>query len=354
MTTAAPPARFAAADLHRLAEGLCAAAGLEPPKAAVMAEVLVEADLLGHATHGLALLPRYLGDIESGAMKRDGAPEVIRDRGATLAWRGLRLPGPWLVRQAVDLAIERAATYGSCTVAIGDAHHIACLAAYLTRATDRGMMLILTTSAPAVATVAPFGARQPVLTPDPIAVGIPTPGEPILIDISASITTNNMAQTLAREGRRYPHPWLLDAAGAPTDDPNALFAGGALLPAGGLDHGQKGYGWALLAEAMTQGLSGFGRADQPKGLCGAVCVQVLDPDAFGGREAFIRQTGFTAEACRAAAPLPGVARVRLPGEAALAHRRAALACGVPLSASITAGLREACARLGPIMPDAIA
>jgi L-lactate dehydrogenase len=343
--------RFAHPALIGLATALSTAAGLEPAKAEVVAEVLVEADLLGHVTHGLALLPRYLGDMQSGGMTLAGAPEVIRDRGAAIAWRGRRLPGPWLVREALDLALDRAATYGTASVAIGDSYHIACLAAYLTRATDRGCMVTISTSAPASSTVAPFGGRRGVLAPDPVAVGIPTDGDPILIDISASITTNNMAATMVREGRLYPHPWLLDAEGQPTNDPRVLEQGGTLLPAGGLDHGQKGYGWALLTEALTQGLSGYGRADAPKGLVGSVMVQVHDPDAFGGREAFLRQTSWTAAACRATPPRPGIARVRLPGEAALAHRRDAVARGVPLSATIVEGLRGAAARLGVTMPE---
>jgi L-lactate dehydrogenase len=343
--------RHAAGALVDLATALATGAGLEAAKARVMAEVLVEADLLGHSTHGLSLLPRYLGDIESGAMTRSGEPEVVRDRGAAVAWRGRRLPGAWLVRKAIDLGLERAATHGSCTIAIADSYHIACLAAYLTQATDRGCMVVISTSAPAAATVAPFGGLGGVLAPDPVAAGIPTDGDPILVDISASITTNNMAARMATEGKRYPHPWLIDAAGNPSDDPAVLSQGGALLPAGGLDHGQKGYGWALLTEAMTQGLSGFGRADRPTGLCGAVTVQVYDPDAFGGRAEFLRQTSWTAAACRAAAPRPGVERVRLPGENGLAHRRRVLADGVVLSPAILSGLEKAAAKLGVPMPE---
>ena len=67
--------------------------------------------------------------------------------------------------------------------------------------------------------MAPYGGTTPVFTPDPIAVGIPTAGDPILIDTSASITTNGMSARLRAEGRRFPHAWLLDAAGKPTDDP---------------------------------------------------------------------------------------------------------------------------------------
>ena len=97
-----------------------------------------------------------------------------------------------------------------------------------------------------------------------------------------------MSDRLRREGKRFPGHWALDDAGRPTDDPAVLFAQqpGTLLPAGGIDHGHKGYGLALMIEALTQGLGGFGRAEAPTGWGGSVFVQVTDPTAFGGSEAF--------------------------------------------------------------------
>ena len=100
----------------------------------------------------------------------------------------------------------------------------------------------------------------------------------------------------------------MDAEGDLSSDPAVLGSGGTLLPTGGLDHGQKGYGMALAVEALTQGLAGYGRADRPKGTNCAFTVQVHDPDAFGGRERFVRQTWWLAAACRASRPRPGVRR----------------------------------------------
>ena len=76
----------------------------------------------------------------------------------------------------MDLAFDRAALYGTCSVAIRRSHHIACLAAYLARATDRGLMMTLYSSGPTGASVAPFGGLRAVFSPNPLAVGIPTPG----------------------------------------------------------------------------------------------------------------------------------------------------------------------------------
>ena len=149
--------RYAPDALRRFATTLFAAAGVEADKAEVMAELLVEADLLGHTTHGLALVPRYMDEIAAGSMATSGSMEVIADRGACVTWDGRRLSGLWLTAKAVDLALERVETYGTVTVAIGNGHHAGCLAAYLPRVTERGCMAFIATSAPGIASVAPSG-----------------------------------------------------------------------------------------------------------------------------------------------------------------------------------------------------
>jgi LDH2 family malate/lactate/ureidoglycolate dehydrogenase len=352
MTSEGDDGRYRAADLIRYAAALFAAAGCDGDKPAVIAAGLVEADLLGHTTHGLQLAPAYLGELEAGGMTLRGEPDVVADRGAAVTWDGRRLPGVWLATRAIDLAVGRAPAHGVVTVVVRRSHHIGCLAAFLQRATDRGLMAVVTCSDPAVATVAPFGGRRAVYTPDPLAVGIPTDGDPILIDVSASVTTNGMAGRLRREGKRFPGPWALDAAGRPTDDPAALFADppGTLLPVGGVDHGHKGYGLALLVEALTSGLGGSGRADKPERWGASVFVQVIDPAAFGGSDAFLRETGWLAAACRASPPVPGVDAVRLPGQRGLDRKRRALAGGVVLYPGILEALAPFAVKFGVTPP----
>jgi L-lactate dehydrogenase len=344
--------RYAYAALRDFTRALFEKAGYEREKADATAEVLLEADLMGHVTHGLALAPWYLDGAAKGDIRGSGEPEVVVDRGACVTWNGRRLPGTWLTLKAIDLGLERVKTHGTCTIAIADSHHIGALAAYLPRATERGCMAIVASSSPAVATVAPYGGRVPVMTPDPLGIGIPTSGDPILIDISATISTNNMARKLIGEGKRFPRPWALDRDGNATDDPKAVIGGGgSLLPVGGLDHGHKGYALGLLVEALTQGLGGFGRADSPKGATSSVYVQVIDPAAFAGQAAFARQTSWLVDACHANPPRPGVERVRVPGENAMKERRAAMASGVPLSQAIVSGLSPYADKYGVRMPS---
>ena len=340
--------RHAAATLCEFAAALCARVGLDADKSRAVAEVLVEGDLLGHTTHGLALLPQYLAEAEKGSMRTAGEPEVVADFPAAVTWDGRRLPGPWLVRRALDLATTRAKQNGTCSVALRRSHHIGCLAAYLKRVTDEGLMVILTCSDPNVCSVAPFGGRREVFTPNPLAAAWPTDGEPVILDVSMSITTNGLTKRLHTEGRRFPGPWALTAEGAPTDDPAALYTTppGTLLPMGGLDHGHKGYAFALLVEALTGGLAGHGRADPKEGWGATVFIQVFNPACFGGTDAFRRQTAHVASACRSTPPRPGFDAVRLPGEAGLRRRAAQLAHGVELHPGILPALAPWAEKLG--------
>jgi LDH2 family malate/lactate/ureidoglycolate dehydrogenase len=344
--------RYRADALVAFAQALLTKAGVRDDIARDVATVLVDGDLLGHNTHGLALLAGYLGEVEKGSMGKGGEPKVINARPATQAWDGLRLPGPWLTLRAFDTATKIAETYGTGTVVIRRSHHIACLAAYLKRVTDRGMMGLLYCSDPAGSSVAPFGGVSPVFTPNPMAAGIPTSGDPILLDISASYTTNGLTQRLWMAGEKLPHPWVQDAQGNATTDPAVLFnePKGTLLPLGGLDAGHKGYALALLIEACTGALAGFGRADPPEGWGATVFVQVLDPEAFGGRADYTRQMEWLADACHAATPRPGGNPVRLPGENGMKRLREQTAQGVALFPTIMPALAPWGDKLGVPLP----
>jgi len=346
-------ARFPVESLTGFAQSLLQAAGLGEAMALDVAEVLVEGDLLGHDTHGLQLLAGYVGEIEKGTMAREGLPRIIAERPAVATWDGQRLPGPWLVRRAIDWARPRAQMHGAATIVIRRSHHIACLAAYLEPLARAGLVAVLYSSDPAVASVAPFGGTQAVFTPNPLAVGIPTSGDPVLIDISASVTTNGMSGRLKNAGRQGEHAWWLDALGQPTRDPAVLFAQppGTILPLGGLDAGHKGYGLALMIEALTGGLAGYGRADLVEGWGATVHLQLYDPAAFAGAAPFTWQTDWIVDACHRSAPRVHDRPVRLPGERGLALKRAQLRDGVALQAGILPGLAPLAERLGVALPD---
>ncbi len=350
-----PATRYRATDLVAFCEALYAAAGMRADIARTSAHILVEGDVLGHSTHGLALLPGYLKALADGTMLASGEPIVENQRTVAQMWHGQRLSGLWLTHRAVSVASVMAKAHGTGTISIKHSHHIACLAAYLEAPARDGLMVIIQSSDPCTASVAPHGGITPIMTPNPIAIGIPTSSDPIMIDISSSITANGPSMRLMKEGKRAPGVWFVDHKGHGSDDPSVAYnePKGALLPLGGLDAGHKGFGLGLMIESMTSGLAGFGRADPPEGWGASVFVQVIDPEAFGGRAALERQTDYLRAISHASKPQPNVAQIRLPGEGGLARKRAHLADGVTLHASIMPALAESAKTLGVRIPPTL-
>jgi LDH2 family malate/lactate/ureidoglycolate dehydrogenase len=355
--------RYDADDLTARTTQLFAAAGLDGPIAGAVAEILVEADLLGYGTHGLQFVPAYLADVEAGRTTKMGEPKILSDSGGSLLLDARLLPGQWVVVRALALALERINEHPVVTVAIRGSQNISCLATYVKRAADAGHLALLTTSTPSNAVVAPHGGRSPRLSTNPIAIGIPTDGPPILIDTSASATTNRRIERARRTGQRLPQAWLVDNAGHPTDDPEAIYTDppGAILPAGGLDMGHKGFALALFVEALTSGLAGRGRAAAADGtgndgpaLGSNVFLQLMDPAAFGGIEAFRHETGFLAQACREAMPLAHGPAVRVPGDRAHAALSEQSAHGVALHPEIMQRMRPCLEKYGIDPPDPVA
>ena len=311
--------------------------------------------MVGQRTHGMVLCVFYIEQIDKGLMTTSGQPEVIRDSGAVVVWDGNYLPGPWLVSQALALASERVAAHGVVTFVIRRSHHIACLAALIKQATDRGLVAILSSSDPASGFIAPFGGKEPLLTPNPIAIGYPDSRGPVWIDVSTSITTVGMARQKSAANTEFAHPWLMDGEGNPTSDPHVLDPGasGTLLPVGGREYGHKGFGLSLMVEMLTQGLAGFGRQDAEKRWGANVFLQVLDPVAFAGRDAFLRQMDYLTDRCHANAPIDPANPVRMPGEMGQRRIRAAEESGVELAPAVWEALTATAKRFAIALPAAL-
>jgi len=345
--------RYRCQDLRNFAYDLLCNSGLQADLAGAVADILLEGDLLGHTTHGLQLLAPYLDELEAGSMTRDGRPKVVCDHGMSVLWDGGYLPGPWLLNRAIDTGFERLKSFPVFTASIKKSHHIACLAAYLERVARKGYMIVLATSDPTLGSkVAPFGSRTPVYTPNPVAAGWPLKEGLVMLDISMSTTTIGLSQRLSRQNRRLPGKWVMDAKGRITDDPAVLFdePSGSILPLGELALGHKGFALGLLVEALTSGLCGFGRKDAPGRWGATVFLMMMDPGALGGREDFIAETTWIAEACLKADPLDEDSPVRLPGQAALAKKRRYLQDGIELEPGILPGLEMWSAALGVPAP----
>ena len=348
--------RYSTDALTSFASSLLSAAGMDDDKARTVARLLILTDMMGRRTHGLAIAPLYIDDIRKGAMQVTGQPEVVKDGGATLLWDGAYLPGLWLVNRAIGVASERVARCGVVTVSIRRSHHIGCLAALVKQAADRGFVAIIANSDPAGRRVAPYGGTEPLFTPNPFAIGYPGRDHPVLVDICASITTVSMTRQKFAAGEMFEHPWLLDALGNPTRDPAVLENSeprGSLQLVGGQEYGHKGFGLALMIEALSQGLSGHGRRDAPTRWGGNVFLQVIDPDFFAGRSAFAEQMDFLSDRSRSNRPIRPGQPVRVPGDQAARGIAAAMRKGVAFDAPSWEAIARCAQDLGVALPPAM-
>jgi LDH2 family malate/lactate/ureidoglycolate dehydrogenase len=341
------------AQLELFARELFEKAGMDADKSSTMAELLVLTDALGRRTHGLAILPLYLAEIAKGIMAVCGEPDVVSQHGVVALWDGGYLPGQWMVARAIDWALPRATEQGIAAVTIRRSHHIGCLAALCLRAVDQGLVAIIANSDPAGARVAPYGGCEALFTPDPFAIGYPGSPNPVLVDICASITTTSMTRQKVAEGQPFDQPWLLDHEGRPTTDPRVLEHStprGSLQLVGGLDHGHKGFGLALMVEALSQGLAGHGRLDAPTRWGGNTFVQLIDPALFAGREAFARLMDDFAARCRANRPIEPARPVRMPGDLAARSLACARREGLVIDEATRNALNQSARQLGVPSP----
>ena len=346
--------RFRADALQAFASKVFATTGLARERADIMAGVFLQADLMGFTTHGLNRVASNLRWLNSGESRKAGEPHVLADRGNCFNWDAEFLPGPWVVTKAVDEALSRVREHGVVTATIRRSQHIACLAAYLPRIVEQNCVGILTCSTPAENTVSPQGCKTPLFSANPIAFCAPAGQYPLLFDISMSVTAGGYVARAAREGKKLPEPYLKDSAGQLSDDPAAFAQGGSILPVGGADHGYKGAALSAMLEVLSMALSGYGRADDTSkdDEANSVFLQIIDPNAFGAENAFLRQTAALLQLWESCESDTGDS-VRVPGKRAWGLRQSQLAEGVQLYPSVLEDLKKVAEETGIPMPEAI-
>lgn len=347
--------RVAKDQLLQFATSCFERAGASAHIAKSMATSLLWGDLLGFRTHGMRRLPYNVKQLQTGAARGEGEVTVINRRLAVETWDANALSGLYVASQAVEKACAMATKAGTGTVVVRGCEHVASLAAYLQIATDQGMLINMMAATPAQSSVAPAGGTSRVFSPNPYAIGVPTSAEPMLLDMSFSVTAAGKVRQAYDRGELLPWPAIVTQSGEVTNDPKAYIdEGGALLPLGGADLGYKGYGLCLQSELWTLGLTGYGRADAINdGEQNTLFVQVIDPEAFAGKEAFIRVAEDLMQRCKEAEPIDADEPVRIPGSGALALFREQTERGVLLDELTWPRLQHCAEKLGVSLPPTL-
>ncbi len=346
------PRRITAGPLTRLATALLERAGVEPPNAALCARHLVDANLMGHDSHGVAMLTVYLRWIARGGLLPNAHARVVHDRVAVAVLDGGFGLGQVVGKEAMDLAIVRARAAGIACVALRNAGHLGRIGAYGEMCAEAGLVSMHYANVVGLEPmVVPFGGREPRLFTNPYCGVVPRPdGRHIVVDFATSAVALGKAHAAWRRGEALDSGMAVDATGEPTTDPAALFGDGPrghLLPFG--QH--KGGGLQVLCELLGGALAGHWTIQsEPRRDHGATLNHmlsiVLDPEAFGGRDDFEREATVLVEALRRTPPGPGVEALLLPGDPERAAAAKRTRDGLDLDDRTWAGLAKAAAGFG--------
>lgn len=342
--------------LRALIHAMVTAAGWSDDEARETADHLVLANLSGHDSHGVGMIPLYFNALADGNLMPSSHPTTRLDAAPFLIVDGNVSLGQPAARNAVEQACAMAKAGGVAILNLLDAHHIGRIGHYAEAAAAHGMIsLFWVNVAGRPPIVAPFAAKEARFGTNPHAIGIPVPeGDPIILDFATSRMAHGKARVAFNKGVAVPEGYIIDGDGNPTTEPRHVFqhglgdneALGALLPFG--DH--KGAGLSLIAELLSAGLMGAARIDQKpakswiiNSLFGIVIDPArLEPDAAARKSRIESYLAFV----RAAKPQDEAHPVLAPGDKERSVRIERGRDGIPLDDETWSQIKAAAARFG--------
>ncbi|MBD0787329.1 Ldh family oxidoreductase [Vibrio sp. Y2-5] len=333
-----------------LAAGLLEMNGCPSDIAQNVAEHMVEADRNGYSSHGVSLLPKYIGNMHEGEVTAVARPELLAESSGMMRFHARNAFGQHAAKVAMRAAIEKTKSEGYCLMTLCHAHHLGRLGHYGQMATDEGLSLFAVsnvTGRPAV--VAPCGGAEARLTTNPFCFAWPMNSghPPLLVDFATSSIAINKARVMAQQGQSVPLGTVIDAQGNPSEDPGVLFseAAGALLPFGG----HKGFGMALMIELMAGILSGGDTIAQDHSANGSahnhLFTLLIDPSKFGDVHQTQGKVNEFVEYLLGTKPQAGVDHVIYPGMPE-AKQRAAHSESITVSSEFWQWITENYSRKG--------
>ncbi len=295
-----------------------------------VAEILVNANLAGHDSHGVLRVPAYLQRIADGRIDPAAEPERVRETAGTLIVDGRHGFGHYTARRAMEWAIDKARQADVCCASLRRTGHIGRLGEYAEQAARAGCIGLIVTGRASheERSTAPFWGIQGALGTNPIAVGVPTGDAiPFILDYATSMIAEGKIQVARSTGADLPEGIILDRHGHPSVRPADFYDGGSLLPFGR----HKGYALGL-AVALLGGLSG--EFDVERGTMGGAFLQAVNISAFLPLDEYQRAVRAVLNGVKATPPAPGAHEVLAPGDPEQRARARRIAEGIDLPDSI--------------------
>jgi len=335
------PKVLQAPELSAQAAIILIACGSHPDEAAIVADNLVMANLSGHDSHGVGMLPRYVDAVLEGGLQPNQQVKITLDTGTLLALDGQRGYGQVVGSQAMELGIGKAKEHGSCILALAQAHHLGRIGHFAEMAVAQGLVAIHFVNVLARPVVAAWGGSDGRYGTNPCCIGIPLglqAGGDFILDFATSVVAQGKMRVAHNEGRTVPAGLLLDAQGQPSTDPGVVVVPqppdglfGALLPFGE----QKGYGLAIACELLGGALTGSGtwhqKADPAvRAVFNGMLTILIDPVRLGTQSFFALEAAAFIDWLKRSPPAAGFAQVQTAGEPERRLRQERLKNGIAI------------------------
>jgi uncharacterized oxidoreductase len=327
---------IAAPRLKAAVQAIVAMGGSEPREADLVAGNLVEANLTGHDSHGVGMIPRYVKSLLEGGLRTNQHPRILLDTGVMVRVDGQAGYGQVIGLEAMTLGIARVKKHGVCVVATANSHHLGRIGHWAEQCLEAGLVSLHFVNVISRPIVAPWGGRDARFGTNPVCIGIPRAGgEHFVLDFATSRIAQGKTRVAHNQGKRLEPGIIIDDKGDPTTDPRytVIPPYGAIMPFG--EH--KGSGLALAAELLGGALTGSGTqhmADQGKmRVVNGMLSVLIDPDALGATPYFAAQVEAFVAWEKASPAAAGVDRVKIAGDPERAYRKQRLAEGIAVDAT---------------------
>ncbi len=343
--------KISADHLTALATSILSYASGAPDAAAKVAARLVSANLTGHDSHGVGMIPAYVDGILARQLMPEGKARIVQDKGPFVLVDGEQGFGHIVAEQAMEFAIERARASHFAVLSLRNSFHLGRLGDWGAMAAEAGFICIIYANVQSSRPlVAPFGGSDARFVTNPYCTAIPaTEKHPMfLLDMATSTIAMGKARVADLSGKQLPEGSVIDAKGNPTSDPSVMFndAGGSLTTFG--QH--KGFGLALLGDILGGSFSGGGaylpEREVAANITNNMMAILIDPDVFGTAEAFGIDVDKYSNWVKASPPAPGFDAVQFPGDPERRSARDRKANGIFVDAGTLAQLKAAAQSAG--------
>ena len=306
-------------EARQLAETFLEKSGMEPTDAAIIADILLEAELRGRKTHGFIRLTGIKNRYEQG--ERTDI-QIDEEKGLCLRVNGGNQPGYLVAYRAMELAIAGAKQSGATIVGVYNTSHCGMAGYYVDMARKADVVGLL--FADCLPRITPEGGTEAILGTNPIAVGIPSNTTPLLFDMSTAAITNGDLLVAMQEGTPVPEGIAFGPEGEPTTDADAALKG-SVRPFGG----HKGFGLALITQILAGALVNAATVPPPGADYGLLII-AIDPTSFVPLSQFKAEVDTLIMHVKENRREEGVTEILIPGERAYRQREEHFANGIHL------------------------